>query len=80
MTTVVTKNFRSGNSEAVRLPKEIAYGRDMELEATRSGDLIILRPKAKRRTPAETVALLRQIGRPADGVQAREPFEFPDRG
>jgi antitoxin VapB len=80
MTSVTTKTFRSGNSEAVRLPKGIAYGRDIELEATRSGDTIILQPHKKRRTPAETVALLRKIGPPKDGVQAREPFEFPDRG
>jgi antitoxin VapB len=80
MTSVSTKTFRSGNSEAVRLPKEIAYGSNIELEATRTGDTIYLRPSKKRRTPAETVALLRQIGAPEDGVQAREPFEFPDRG
>jgi antitoxin VapB len=80
MTSVTTKTFRSGNSEAVRLPKGIAYGCDIELEATRYGDKIVLQPHRKRRTPAETVALLRMIGPPKDGVQAREPFEFPDRG
>ncbi|MFM9977948.1 MAG: antitoxin [Sphingomonadaceae bacterium] len=79
MTTVTTKTFRSGNSEAVRLPKDIAYGRDIELEATRNGDIVILRPVKARRTPAETVALLRKIGFPSDGVQPREPFEYPDR-
>ncbi len=78
MTSVTTRTFRSGNSEAVRLPKSIAYGRDIELEATRSGDTVILSPK-KRRTPAETVAALRAIGFPSDGVQPRPEFEYPDR-
>jgi antitoxin VapB len=78
MTSVITKTFRSGNSEAVRLPKEIAYGSDIELEATRSGEIVVLRPKLIRRTPAETVAALRAIGFPKER-QLRPEFEYPDR-
>jgi len=79
MTGVITRTFRSGNSEAVRLPKEIAYGEGVELEAVRTGEVLVLRPKAKRRSPAETVALLRTLPRPTY-IQEREPFDFPERG
>jgi antitoxin VapB len=78
MTSVTTKTFRSGNSEAVRLPREIAYGSDIELTATRSGDVITIRPR-QRKTPAEMVEEMRRIGFPSDGVQPRPEFEYPDR-
>ena len=32
MTVARSRTFRSGNSEAVRLPKDVAYGDDVELE------------------------------------------------
>lgn len=79
MTTVSTKTFRSGNSEAVRLPKDIAYGEGVELEATRTGEVTVLRPKHARRTPAETVAALRAIGFPEKPDLTRPPFDYPDR-
>lgn len=78
MTIATAKTFKSGNSVAVRLPKEVAYPADIELTATRTGDVVILSPK-KRRTPAETVALLRAIGFPEDGRLDRPEFEYPDR-
>lgn len=37
------KVFQSGNSQAVRLPKEFRFNVD-EVEVTREGDAIILRP------------------------------------
>jgi len=40
-----TKAFRNGNSQAVRIPSEIAYDRtDIELEIERIGDEIRIRP------------------------------------
>lgn len=40
--------FQSGNSQAVRLPKEFRF--DVEqVEITREGDAVILRPRADRR-------------------------------
>lgn len=41
--TQVTKVFQSGNSQAVRLPKEFRFSDD-EVEIDRVGDTIILRP------------------------------------
>lgn len=40
-----TKAFRNGNSQAVRIPSELAYERsDMDLEIERVGDEIRIRP------------------------------------
>ena len=40
----VAKVFRSGNSQAVRLPKEFRFEVD-EVEVLREGDALILRPR-----------------------------------
>jgi antitoxin VapB len=77
MIEVDSKIFRSGNSEAVRLPKEVAFGADVEVTITRVGDVLTIVPK--HRTMADLVRRLREIGSPPDGVQPREPIEFPDR-
>lgn len=42
------KVFQSGNSQAVRLPKEFRFDVD-ELEITREGDAVILRPTVKNK-------------------------------
>ncbi len=42
----IARVFQSGNSQAVRLPKEFRVASD-ELEISRRGDEIILREKAK---------------------------------
>jgi len=40
-----TRAFKNGNSQAVRIPADIAYERmDMELEIERDGDEIRIRP------------------------------------
>lgn len=41
----MTKVFKNGNSQAVRIPAELAYDRtDVELEIERVGDEIRIRP------------------------------------
>lgn len=41
----ITKVFRNGNSQAIRIPSELAYERtDLELEIERVGDEIRIRP------------------------------------
>lgn len=56
------KVFQSGNSQAVRLPKEFRFSVD-RVEVSREGDAIILRPKAedRRRWAALTAALERGV-------------------
>lgn len=44
-----TRVFRNGNSQAVRIPAELAYERtDIELEIERIGDEIRIRPARQR--------------------------------
>ncbi|MBB3650398.1 antitoxin VapB [Rhizobium sp. BK619] len=40
--------FQSGNSQAVRLPKEFRFDVD-QVEVTREGDAVILRPRTDHR-------------------------------
>lgn len=77
MATVSSKVFRSGNSEAVRLPREVAYGSDIDVTVTRSGDVVTIRPKPKM-TPAELVEALRKLPKPSS-IQKRPPFLAPKR-
>jgi antitoxin VapB len=59
--TIRTKTFRSGNSQAVRLPAEIAYGEDgLELEVTRCGEMIMMRP-ARALSMKELAAYLQTL-------------------
>lgn len=44
-----TRLFQNGNSQAVRIPKELAYPRpDMEMEIERRGDTLVIRPSRQR--------------------------------
>lgn len=78
MKTFRSRPFRSGNSQAVRLPKEIAFDDDAELIISRSGDIVTMMPKPQM-TGAELVRRLREIGPPPGGVQERDPIEWPER-
>lgn len=56
-----TRVFKSGNSLAVRLPKELAFPDGTEVEITRSEDgAVVLRPAAVR-TYADLVSQLRAL-------------------
>jgi antitoxin VapB len=46
MTVAKTRTFRSGNSEAIWLPKDVAFGKDLELVVVRSGDVLTVYPAA----------------------------------
>jgi antitoxin VapB len=58
-----TRAFKSGNSQAVRIPAEIAYADiSQELTITRHGDVITIYPA--RPSMAETIALLSAMPKP----------------
>ena len=68
--------FKSGNSQAVRLPKEFRFGVD-EVEIYRRGDEVVLRPRIK--TLAEALSILAKLspdfmedGRDQGSPQERE--------
>ena len=76
MPTIETRAFKSGNSEAVRLPKEFAFGTDVELTMTRRGNVVTI--QTKRPSMAELVAQLRAMPRPNE-VEIRDTEEIPER-
>ena len=82
MNAVNSKIFKSGNSLAVRLPKEIAFAAGTEVVVERTGDVVTIRPlrdpAEEKRKLLDLVEALRAIG-PPDEIEKREPFEFPDR-
>ena len=76
MTIARSRTFRSGNSEAVRLPKDVAFGENVELVIVRSGDVMTIYPAAT--TIPEMVAMLRELLAPPY-IERRDDAELPDR-
>ena len=62
----------------MRIPREFEFAENVDVEISGDGEAIMIRRKPKM-TTKELVARLREIGPPPDGVQPREPFEWPDR-
>ena len=72
-----TRAFKSGNSQAIRVPAEIAYqDAAAELEITRSGDVITIYPV--QNNLKSLVEELRRLPKPSE-IEEREPIEIPDR-
>jgi antitoxin VapB len=76
MTTVTSRIFRSGNSEAVRLPKDVAFGSEMEVTIVRSGDVLTIYPK--RPSIAEMIAKLEALPGPGE-IEVRDVDIIPER-
>ncbi len=77
MTVTRTRTFKSGNSQAIRLPREIAYPDDTELVVERSGNVTTIYP-APKITIQEMLARLAALPKPPT-VEEREDIEFPER-
>jgi antitoxin VapB len=77
-----TRTFKSGNSEAVRLPQGIGFGVGVAVNVEREGDRVVITPARdpaeEKRKLHELVEALQAIGRLGE-VQERDPIEFPDR-
>jgi antitoxin VapB len=76
MTVVRSRTFRSGNSEAVRLPRDVAFGDDVELVIVRSGDVMTIYPAAA--SIPEMIARLRSLPAPPT-VEVRDEEDIPER-
>jgi antitoxin VapB len=76
MPVVRSRTFRSGNSEALRLPKDVAFGEDVELVIVRSGDVLTIYPATM--TIPDMAARLRALPAPPR-VEVRDVEELPDR-
>jgi antitoxin VapB len=70
-----SRTFRSGNSEALRLPKDVAYGEDVELVIVRSGDVLTVYPAAL--SVPEMAARLRSLPAPPE-IEERDVEELPE--
>jgi antitoxin VapB len=74
----LTRAFKSGNSQAVRIPAELAYeDTNVELSIDRYGDVIVIAPV--RQNLKEMVAALRAMPKPSQ-IEPYEPIELPERG
>lgn len=67
----------------MRLPKGLGFGIGTEVLVEREGERVVLTPvsdpAAEKKRLLGMLARLQAIGAPADGVQDRDPFEFPER-
>lgn len=63
--THIAKVFRSGNSQAVRLPREFRFDVD-EVEVSREGDALILRPRPDATRPWASLRAAIERGFSAD--------------
>ncbi|MBR0966113.1 antitoxin [Bradyrhizobium diazoefficiens] len=79
--TEIAKVFKSGNSQAVRLPKDFRFSVD-EVEVSREGDAVILRPKRNASGPWDSLraAVARGFSPDfmADGREQLEEQTRPD--
>jgi len=82
MGAIETRTFKSGNSVAVRLPKELGITAGIRLKIERTGNGITIRPATdadeEKRKLDELLARLRAIG-PVGEIGRREPVDIPER-
>ena len=71
-----SKTFRSGNSEALRLPRDVAFGDGVELVIVRSGDVMTIYP-AQRSVP-DMIARLRELPAPP-AIEQRDISDLDER-
>ena len=82
MNAVSSKTFKSGNSIAVRLPKEVAFPPNLDVTIEREGDVLTVRPtvdpKHEKRKVRELIEALRALPKPPY-IERRETPEPPVR-
>jgi antitoxin VapB len=76
MTRVSSRTFRSGNSQAVRLPRDVAFGEDVELTIIRSGEVLTIYPA--KPPISDLLKRLDSLPKPAS-VEVRDEEPLPER-
>lgn len=71
-----TRLYRNGASQAVRIPKDLAWPEDIEVELFRHGDEVVVRPVC--RPLAGLGSALRQMGSTMNGFE-RDDGDYQDR-
>ncbi|MGN6375546.1 MAG: antitoxin [Sphingomonas sp.] len=85
MGAIETKTFKSGNSVAVRLPKELGFAADQKVTIEAADGVLTIRPvddaAAEKRKLTALVEQLREIwaDAPAHEIGRREPIDIPER-
>ncbi|MBV9510501.1 MAG: AbrB/MazE/SpoVT family DNA-binding domain-containing protein [Caulobacteraceae bacterium] len=70
-----SRTFRSGNSEALRLPKDVAFGHEVELTIIRSGDVLTIFPA--KPSIGDLAKRLAALPAPLD-IEVRDSEELPE--
>ena len=82
MNVVSSKTFKSGNSVALRLPRELAIEPDVKMTIERDGEVLTVRPAhdpaEEKRKLTEFIAALRALPKPPY-VEARDIEDLPER-
>jgi len=82
MGIIETKTFKSGNSVAVRLPKELGVAADVAVTIEQNGTTLTIKPALdpveEKRKLTDLMARLRKTGA-ITPAEKREPIAFPDR-
>lgn len=76
MSKVESRIFKSGNSEAVRLPKDVAFGKEMAVTIVRSGDVLTIYPA--RPPLKEMLRRLETLPKPSS-IEERDTEPLPER-
>ncbi len=71
-----SRTFRSGNREAVRLPRNVAFGREVEVTIVRSGEVLTIYPA--RKPIGDLLKQLAQLPRPSS-IEERDDEVVPER-
>lgn len=74
ITLARARTFRSGNSQAVRLPRDFAFGDNVELVIIRSGDVMTIYPAGT--TIAAMIDQLWALPAPPD-IERRDDEDLP---
>ena len=76
MPTAKSRTFRSGNSDAVRVPREVSFGADVPVTIVKSGDVITIYPTR----PPISEMIERLLALPGPGeIEARDEEPLPER-
>lgn len=82
MGVIETRTFKSGNSVAVRLPRDLGFAEGVAVRIERVGDHVEIRaaadPAEEKRKLTELVAALHALT-PVSEPGRREPIDWPDR-
>lgn len=76
MPVAKSRTFRSGNSEAVRLPREVAFGADIAVTVVRSGDVLTIYPT--RPPIQDLIDKLAALPKPSS-IEVRDEEPLPER-